>query len=96
MASVAKSWIGQKVQLTCDADGRPTPTITWKNPNGNTVQEVTATRNIADVEMKTEGDFGTYTCEAKNTVGAAASQTVEIKQISKKNNIYISNCSYSQ
>ena len=73
----------------CVADGHPTPTITWKKPNGSKLNEVTALENKADAEMITEQDFGSYTCEAKNVVGAAATRTVEIQQIRKGNISYV-------
>ena len=40
--------------------------------------------------METDQDFGNYTCEAKNIVGATATRTVEIKQI----RMYISISNY--
>ena len=70
------------------ADGFPTPTITWKKPDGTEVRKVTATDNIADIEMKTDEDFGQYTCEAKNEAGPFDTRTVQVQvqQISKNNN----------
>ena len=72
--------------LRCVADGVPTPTITWKKPDGTEAGKVTATENIADIEMKTDEDFGQYTCEAKNEAGPVDTRTVQVQQISKKNN----------
>ena len=66
------------------ADGVPTPTITWKRADGTEVRKVTAAENVVGLEMKNNQDFGQYTCEAKNDVGPADTQTVEVKQISKR------------
>ena len=68
------------------ADGVPTPTITWKKPDGTEVKKGLATENIADIEMKTGRDFGQYTCEAKNEAYPADTKTVQVQQISKNNN----------
>ena len=68
------------------AHGVPTPTITWKKPDGTEAKKVTATKNIADIEMKTDQDFGQYTCEAKNEAGPADTRTVQVQQIGKNNN----------
>ena len=68
------------------ADGVPTPTITWKKPDGTEARKVTAIESIADIEMKTDEDFGQYTCEAKNEAGPVDTRTVQVQQISKNNN----------
>ena len=34
--------------------------------------------------MKADQDFGNYTCEARNVVGAAATRLVQLNQISKQ------------
>ena len=78
------SWIGQTVKLTCTADGSPTPTLSWKNPNGSVIKQETALKTTLDVLMKSEQDFGNYTCEAANNVDTDTS-TVLVQQISKWN-----------
>ena len=77
-----KSWVGQTVTLKCVADGVPTPTLTWKNPDGSELKKVTALKNTAAVVLGNQ-DFGQYRCEANNAVGAAETQTVQVQQISK-------------
>jgi len=67
----------------CVTDGVPTPVLTWKKPDGTDLKKVTATENAVDAVMKEDEDFGLYTCQAENGVGAAATSTVEVKQISK-------------
>jgi len=81
--TVTQSWVGRTVKLTCEADGVPTPVLTWKKPDGSELKRVTATENVADAEMKGDNNFGFYTCHAENGIGAAATRKVEVKQISK-------------
>ena len=85
MTSLTKqSWIGQIVQLKCVADGSPTPSITWTKPDGTKLRKVTSTENTVDAKMIHDQDFGNYTCEASNVVGAAATRWVRLNQISKQ------------
>ncbi|XP_068732282.1 uncharacterized protein [Montipora capricornis] len=76
-----QSWIGQNVLLSCEADGSPTPSITWKKPDGTELRKVTSTEKKVDAQMKADQDFGNYTCEARNVVGAAATRLVQLNQI---------------
>ena len=62
------SWIGQTVKLICKADGSPTPTLSWKSPSGRVIKEQTELKTTVDVLMKSDQDFGNYTCEATNDV----------------------------
>ena len=79
------SWIGQTVKLTCKADGSPTPTLSWKSPSGRVIkQETTTLKTTVNVPMKSDQDFGNYTCEATNDVNTETS-TVQVQQISKWN-----------
>ena len=78
------SWIGQTVQLTCAADGSPTPTLSWKRPSGRVIQQETELKITVDVPMRSDRDFGNYTCEATNDVNTDTS-TVQVQQISKLN-----------
>ena len=78
------SWIGQTVKLTCKADGSPTPTLSWKSPSGRVIMQETELKTTVDVPMKSDQDFGNYTCEATNDVNTDTS-TVLVQQISKWN-----------
>lgn len=78
------SWIGQTVKLTCKADGFPTPTLSWKNPSGRVIKQETELKTTVDVPMKSNQDFGNYTCQATNDVNTDTS-TVQVQQISKWN-----------
>ena len=75
------------MKLTCTADGAPTPTLSWKNPSGKVIKNVTDVENIVDVQMISDQDFGNYTCEATNDVNTDTS-TVLVQQISKWNFIF--------
>ena len=78
------SWIGQTVKLTCKADGSPTPTLSWKSPSGTVIKHETVLKITVDVPMRSDQDFGNYTCEATNDVNTDTS-TVLVQQISKWN-----------
>ena len=80
----SQSWIGQTVKLTCTAQGAPKPVLSWKNPSGKVLKQVTELNNIVDVQMTSDQDFGNYTCEATNVVNTDIS-TVQVQQISKWN-----------
>lgn len=77
------SWVTQTISLTCEADGLPTPILTWKKPDGTKLNTVTAFENKKDVTMGSDEDFGNYTCSSTNGVGAADTSTVQVHQISK-------------
>ncbi|XP_068732590.1 neural cell adhesion molecule 2-like [Montipora capricornis] len=79
--STKQSWIGQRVRLKCVADGSPTPSITWKKTDGTELKKVTSTENTVDAQMKSDQDFGNYSCEASNVVGAAVLRWVQLNQI---------------
>ncbi|XP_073255601.1 uncharacterized protein [Porites lutea] len=74
------SWIGQTVKLTCKADGSPTPTLSWKSPSGRVIRQEKELKTTVDVLMKSDQDFGNYTCEATNEVNTDTS-TVLVQQI---------------
>ena len=78
------SWIGQTVKLTCKADGSPMPALSWKSPSGRVIQQEKELKTTVSVLMKTDQDFGNYTCEATNDVNIDTS-TVLVQQISKWN-----------
>ena len=82
--ATSQSWIGQTVKLTCTADGAPTPALSWKNPSGKVLKKVTELNNIVYVQMTSDQDFGSYTCEATNVVNTDT-RLVQVQQISKWN-----------
>ena len=70
------------MKLTCEADGVPTPTLSWKNPSGKVIKQVIDLINRVGVAMSSDQDFGNYTCEATNDVNTDTS-TLLVQQISK-------------
>ena len=79
------------MKLTCTADGAPTPVLSWKNPSGKFLKQITELNNIVDVQMTSDQDFGNYTCEATNVVNTDTS-TVQVQQISKWNYLLFVGC----
>ena len=70
------------MKLTCEADGVPAPTLSWKNPSGKVIKQVIDLINRVGVAMSSDQDFGNYTCEATNDVNTDTS-TLLVQQISK-------------
>jgi len=64
---------GNLLYLVCEAEGLPTPSVTWKK-NGKVLQA-----NITDfiIDDTSEKDTGKYECEASSSVGTV-SYTVEV------------------
>ncbi|XP_078687492.1 hemicentin-1-like isoform X2 [Branchiostoma floridae x Branchiostoma belcheri] len=68
---------GRQVVLTCDADGVPSPTVTWKN-RGEPVSDRPG-MSISDtgaliISSARPADSGPYTCTAINPAGVASRQ----------------------
>ena len=79
------------MKLTCTAEGAPTPALSWKSVSGKVIKNVTELKNTVDVLMKSDQDFGNYTCEATNDVNTDTS-TVQVQQISKCNYLLFVGC----
>ncbi|XP_072049606.1 neurotrimin-like isoform X2 [Amphiura filiformis] len=63
-----------RIQLVCDADGMPTPNVTWRKSDGTTIATV-AELVLENIQRE---DSGTYTCVADSFVGPPAEKKVEI------------------
>ena len=81
-SSVAKSWIGQTVTLTCVSDGVPTPTLTWYKPDGFQLNTVTRKESTVDVTINTDNDFGKFKCVSYNGLHSSRYATIDLQQIS--------------
>eukprot|EP00118_Oscarella_pearsei_P004915 m.21825 g.21825 ORF g.21825 m.21825 type:complete len:1518 (+) comp28230_c0_seq1:714-5267(+) len=53
--------------FTCNASGRPFPSVQWTNPSGTVIQS--SQREILDFTNIKQTDSGTYTCVASNAAG---------------------------
>lgn len=64
------SWFYHNSTLTCEAEGNPSPTVTWSH-NNMVSRSHTGTSSSASIFIfpKGEADFGSYTCKAWNKLG---------------------------
>ena len=71
---------GNNLQLTCEALGRPLPSITWTKEKpgnqGNTV--VVQEGKVLTITNINRTDAGNYTCTADNGFGKPENQTVYV------------------
>jgi Immunoglobulin domain len=58
--------IGQTLELSCEVQGNPKPTIQWSKSGIETTQQ-----ELLRIENLTSNDAGSYTCTAQNTQGVA-------------------------
>ena len=65
------------------ADGVPVPTITWTKPDGSQLKQETSSNSRANVELKSEADFGQYKCSADNKITSADVLIINLVQISE-------------
>ena len=73
-----QSKVGQSVSFTCEADGRPQPTLTWSRQGGREALGPTVTVRGAElfIARVRKEDAGVYTCRATNTLGSSQTETV--------------------
>lgn len=82
--SVIKSWIDHKTEVTCEAEGVPTPEIIW-NRNG-TVTSTTTRHYLVSTLLFTpqeNNEFDVLLCTAKNLLGTAK-KNITVKELGKK------------
>ena len=65
-AAVIKSWLRRNSTLNCQAEGNPTPNITWSKDRNVRLGSKSANIFIRPHDDK---DFGNYTCTASNALG---------------------------
>lgn len=71
----------QPASLTCNAEGYPRPTITWRRAK-NAIMPAgghTATGNVLKVQNARREDRGTYICMANNDVGKPAQKSISLE-----------------
>ena len=66
---------GNVLYLVCQAEGLPTPSVTWKK-NGKVLQ-TDINKTVFIIDDTSEKDAGKYECEASNFAGTV-SYTVEV------------------
>ena len=66
--------LGQPWNITCQAEGNPTPTVEWKRKNGNksmTHRERGDSGVVLSIDSVVEDDLGSYFCVAVNSMNVA-------------------------
>ena len=73
------------VTLSCNATGKPIPSITWTRvwENGANSGELPSTDGIYIISNTSRSSHGTYRCTVSNGVGTPANQTTEVTVASK-------------
>ena len=67
---------GRSLILECEADGIPTPNVTWALPNGTSITGSGAsTLRISNIERLAGQAKYIFECQAKNVLGAIKQQT---------------------
>lgn len=76
---------GATVTLSCNATGKPTPTITWTRvwENGSDSGELLSVNGFYVISNITKSSNGTYCCTASNQVRNPVNKTTEVKVESK-------------
>lgn len=69
--------VGEKLQLTCNATGNPSPKVQWfkDRQKGDSIQ----TGDTLVLENLTHKDAGSYRCLADNRINQPAHESIEIK-----------------
>ena len=70
--------VGQSVTFTCEADGRPQPSLSWSKQGGREALGPSVTvrgPQLYFARVRKE-DEGRYTCRATNTLGSSQTETV--------------------
>ena len=82
---------GSLVTLSCNATGKPTPTITWTKVEDNGTDSaplLTVVDGIYVLSNIQRSANGTYRCTADNGVGDPVNRTVSVKVECKSSFLY--------
>ena len=76
---------GATVTLSCNATGKPIPTITWTRvwENGSDSGELPSVNGLYVISNITKSSNGTYRCTASNQVGDPANKMTDVTVESK-------------
>ncbi|XP_023213068.1 neural cell adhesion molecule 1-like [Centruroides sculpturatus] len=81
----AYSSVGHMVNLSCEAQGEPTPTFVWKRNNETVhtnhvfVKYDEVNKTILQINVHNESLFGNYTCQASNVI-KTVEKTIVLKE----------------
>ncbi|XP_059614618.1 peroxidasin isoform X2 [Phlebotomus argentipes] len=85
--------VGEEVVLNCEAEGNPSPTISWEHEDGQQIVftgRIYLTGNQLHIRDAKESDSGLYICVAENTVGSSETvASVEIHSIANPPHLII-------
>ncbi|EDO27477.1 predicted protein, partial [Nematostella vectensis] len=74
--------LGKAINLTCDVEGGPLPSVTWsrKRSQFSIIFSPVRMRSVLEVIPKQSRDFGDYICMARNIMGWD-SHTLTLKRV---------------
>ena len=80
MTSAQNVCVGSMVTLSCNATGKPMPSITWTRvgENGTDSGELASVDGFYVISNTSRSSHGTYRCTASNGIGNPANQTTEV------------------
>lgn len=75
--------IGAVLEIICETEGVPQPAVTWTHNNETIIDYLVGNRQTHIVEIKGRNMSGNIDCTAKNGVGPAVSDGVELLVLCK-------------
>ena len=77
---------GTKVDVTCNATGKPTPTVTWFREGSSKVHSTGEGSAALLFNSVSRSDAGQYRCKANNTAGTEETKALSLVVYCKYNN----------
>ena len=69
---------GTKVDVTCNATGKPTPTVTWFREGSSKVYSTGEGSIVLSFSSVSRSDAGQYRCKANNTAGTDETRALSL------------------